>query len=93
MTVGTGVEAKLNSLKAPNSIVNVQRGPGRFVTFYDSEYLQSFSWTLRGSSSEAARLALVATWEAYEVASGIECPEAIMSQIAALDISRYNMSQ
>jgi hypothetical protein len=91
-TVGLGLEGKLDAPKAPRSLVSVQRGPGRFVTFYRGDYVQSFSWTLRGSSTEAAQLALAATWEAHEVATGLECPEDIAKRIAELDISRYNMA-
>ena len=57
---------------------------------YEGEYLKSFSWHMRGSTTIAAVMTIEKIWEYHELMTGETIPQNIRQRIDNLDISWYD---
>ena len=91
-TVRPGIGGVIDRLKAPGSNIAVRGGPGLFIVYYDGAYIRSFSWTMRGSTSETLKLSLLESWNWHDLYTSEKPSVAILNQINTLDISRFDIS-
>jgi hypothetical protein len=80
-------------LKPPGSHIAINHRSGAFVVYFEGEYVQSYSWFSRPSTTTTLRIALGKAWDEYEDAEDGEMPDRVRSQIEHLDISEHNVAE
>jgi hypothetical protein len=90
-TLAQGVERIIQELKAPGSAVYVRRSAGGFTVLYRGQYVKSYCWYMRQSTSWTLRLALNRAWLAHFNGTGQVMPRGIKCRIESLNISRFNI--
>jgi hypothetical protein len=91
LTVGPGVEGRINRLVPPGGSVAVRRQTGCFVGAYQGEYVQSVSWYQRKSTTEAARILLSTLWQEHSEAADIAVPTVVLNGIRNLNLADLNI--
>jgi hypothetical protein len=86
-----GVETVISQLQPDGAAITINNTNGCFVATYEGDYLKSFSWYMRNSTSVALRLALMETWREHTERYRIPLDRATRVKIEKLYISRLNM--
>lgn len=92
--VSRGIQTVIDALKPEGGSVYVSNNPaGNFIASYESKYIESFSWYLRGTTV-ALQMALHLLWEEHERQWGakFKLPAATKKKIDQLDVSSYEMN-
>ncbi len=61
------------------------------MVYYDSEYVRSYAWTQRGSTTETLKLALQEAWREHGERTGKLPTPNVVRRIQQLDISMYTL--
>jgi hypothetical protein len=67
------VERKINELKPRPGTIYIRRAQGCFTVLYRGEYIRSYSWYMRRSTSFALQLALNRVWVEHWNSTGSTC--------------------